>query len=121
MAEDLRPEIADVEAEDGALAHRAVAPRRGPHPAVGAERDAPDRRQPAAEIRVLAVKLDARIESADRRERVAADREVPPVENRADAQQMVDERVRRRRDEEVVRADQRAGRSDPSRRSDTDR
>ena len=38
MAQDLRPEVADVDAEDRRLPHRAIAARRRPDPAVLAQR-----------------------------------------------------------------------------------
>src|SRR5262245_344067 len=79
MPQNLGPEVADVKAEHGALAHRAVSPRRGPHPAVTGQFNPSDRCQPAAKVGVLAVELEALVESADLGERFAAHREVAAV------------------------------------------
>ena len=99
MAQDLGPEIPDVQAEDLALAHRAIAPRGRPDPALAGDVDRPERRQPAPEIRVLAVKLDRAIEPADAVERIPPHREVAAVEDGAGADEVVHEHVRRRRDD----------------------
>ena len=50
MAEDLRPEVPDIETADPPLPHRAVAARRRPHPALPRQLDRPQRRQTPAEI-----------------------------------------------------------------------
>ena len=71
MVEQLRHEVADVEAEHRAFAHRGIAQRRGVEPAVVAERDAAIGKKAAAQIGVLTVELDALIETAD-----AVDREL---------------------------------------------
>src|SRR5579871_853766 len=107
VPQDLGPEVSHVQAEDGPLAHRTIPPRRRPHPALAAHDDAAERRQAAAEVRVLAVELDRRVEAADARERVAPHREVAAVEDRAEPQRRVHDQMRRRRDEPVVQPDER--------------
>src|SRR6185295_11040306 len=57
--------------------------------------------QAAAEVGVLAVKVDGGVEAADALERLAADGEIAAVEDRADAQQVLDEQLRRGREREV--------------------
>ncbi len=85
MTEQLRREVPNVEPEHRPIAHRHEPPRRGVQVTVVAQGDLPDGVQPAAKIRVFAVELDGRVESADRLERLAPDREVAAVEDRADA------------------------------------
>src|SRR5215470_1017640 len=58
MTQDLRPEVAHVETEHAAFAERQIAARRRPDPAVEADRNRTDRREPPAEIGVFAVELD---------------------------------------------------------------
>ena len=106
VMQNLRREVADVETEDRALPHRHVAARRGVEVAVVEEADASDGKQPPADVGVLAVKLDRGVEPADARQRVGADGEVAAVEDRADAQDVFDEQLRRRRQREVVGADE---------------
>ena len=62
----------------------------------------------APQVGVLAVKLDAGIQAADALERGTAHGEVAAVEDRADPQQGLDQRLRQRRHGHVVGADQRA-------------
>jgi hypothetical protein len=56
--QQLRSEVAHVEAEDRALAHRHIAPRRGVEVAIVVQPDAANREQPAADVGVFAVKFD---------------------------------------------------------------
>src|SRR5262249_27222367 len=113
VPEDLRPEVAHVQPADFTRAHRAVAARRRPHPAVPAERDASDGGEAAAEVRVLAVELDGAVEAADPRERILTNGEIAAVENGADAERLVDAPVRRRRHHHVVHPDERGAAAMP--------
>ena len=106
VVQDLRREVADVEPEHRALPHRHVAARRRVEVAVVTEPHRADGEQPPAEVGVLAVELDRGVEPADALERVAPDGEVAAVEDRADPQDVLDEQLRRRRQREVVGADQ---------------
>ena len=106
MVKDLGREVADVEPKHRALPHRHVAARRGVEVAVVKEADASDGEEPPADVGVLAVKLDRGVEPADARQRVGADGEVAAVEDRADAQDVLDEQLRRRRQREVVGANE---------------
>ena len=113
MPQDLGPEVAHVQAEHLPLPHRHVAPRRRPHPAVAAHDDGPDRGQPAAEVCVLAVELDAAVEAANLRQRRGPYREVAAVENGAHMQHLVQQHMGWRRHEPVVGPNQRAPRPVP--------
>ena len=104
--QDLRHEIADVEAEHRAFAHRDVPPRGGMQPAVMEETDLPHGKQPAPKVRVFSVELDRRVEAADRGQRLAPHGEVAAVEDRPDAQQMLDEELRGGGQRDVVCANQ---------------
>ena len=93
--------------DDGAGAHRPVAAGRGVHVAVGMQLDRSQGVQPAAEVGVLAVELDARRRSrgsppAPWPGRRSCRRRTPPA-----AQHVLDQQVRGRPDREVVGADQR--------------
>ena len=78
MVDGLPPEVAHVEAEHLAAPERLVAPRGGIDVAGVVELDPPDRGQAAPEVGVLAVELDRGVEAADRLERRAPQRELPP-------------------------------------------
>src|SRR5262249_20071726 len=104
VPEDLRPEVSNVQPEHRSLAHRAIAARGRPDPAVAAQRDAADRRQPPAEVRVFAMELDRTVEAADLGERVASDGEVAAIQNRADPERVVQQNVGWGRHAPVVRA-----------------
>src|SRR6185436_4926250 len=106
VMQDLGREVANVETKDRALPHRQVAARRGVEVAVAKEAHASDGEQPPSDVGVLTVKLDRGIESADASQRVCADGKVSTVEDRADTQDVFDEQLRRRREREVIGADE---------------
>ena len=106
MAQNLRPEISHIETYDLSLPHRAIAPGRCPDPTIPAHLDRAARRQAAAQIRVLAMEFDATVEAADRGEGVSPDREISAIQDGADPERVVYQRMRRRRDHEVVRTNQ---------------
>src|SRR5580704_13417515 len=113
VSENLRPEVPHIQTEDVALPHRLIPARRGPHPAFAADVDATETCQPPAKVGVLAVKLDRAIETVDSCQRLAPDREVAAVEYRADLKCVVHEEVCWRRDEHVVRTEERSPASVP--------
>src|ERR1700722_6608903 len=113
VSEDLRPEVPHVQTEHSALPHGSIPARRGPHPAFTADVDATDLCQPPAKVGVLAVKLDRAIEAVDSRQRLAPDREVAAVEYGANLKRVVHEEVGWRRDEHVIRTEQRTPASVP--------
>src|SRR5262245_2206065 len=104
VPQDLRTEVPHVQSKYLSLAHRAISTCGGPDPAAAIDDDAADRSQASAEIGVLAMEVDRRVESADAHERVASDREIAAVEDRANAQGVVHDQVRRRSDAPVVYA-----------------
>ena len=121
MEEDLGAEIPDVEAEHLSAPHRLVAARGREDPARLPQPHAARFRDAAREVRVFAVKLDRRVEAADGLERIAPDGEVSAVEHGAEAEHVLREHVRQRREAVVVHADEHAARRCPSRRNGTDR
>src|SRR5882672_9994531 len=104
VAQDLGQEIPDIQAEDLAFAERAISARGRPDPALARHMDRTKRGQAAAEIRVFAMEFDRPIEPADAIERVRSNREVPAVEDGTGADEVMDDDVRWRRDDRVVRA-----------------
>jgi hypothetical protein len=76
MAEDLGPEVSDVERKDRARPHRTVAARRRPHPALAAQRHPANISEPSSEVRVFTMKFDPLIEAADLRQCRGADGEI---------------------------------------------
>ncbi len=70
------------------------------------ETDLPHGKQPAPKVRVFSVELDRRVEAADRGQRLAPHGEVAAVEDRPDAQQMLDEELRGGGQRDVVCANQ---------------
>ena len=97
-----------VEAEHLAAAHGLVAARGGEDPARLPQPHAACLRDAAREVRVFAVKLDRRVESADGLQRIAPDGEVAAVEHGAEAEHVLREHVRQRREAVVVHADEHA-------------
>ena len=71
VEEDLGAEVSHVEAEHLAAPHRLVAARGREDPARLPQAHAARLRDAAGEVRVFAVKLDRRVEAADRLERIA--------------------------------------------------
>jgi hypothetical protein len=59
-----------------------------------------------AEVGVFAIELDCGVEAAGLMQRVTPHREVAAVEDGTNAQQMLDEELRERREREVVRPDE---------------
>ena len=80
VAQQLRCEIADVEPEHGGLSHRDVPPRGCLEKTVAVEAHLAHLEEPAAQVRVLAVELNRRVESPNAIERVSAHCEVAAVE-----------------------------------------
>ena len=90
------------------LPHRLVAARRRVDEAARRQHDRADLREPAPDVRVLAMKLDGGVEAADRLERIPVNGEVPAVEHRPHAQHALGQEVRRRGEGVVVEANQQA-------------
>ena len=89
MVQDLRDEVPDVEPEDLALPHRDVPARGRVEIAVVEQADLADDEEPAAKVRVFAMKLDRRVETANQLERLAANREVAAVEDGPDSEDVL--------------------------------
>src|SRR5262245_37458198 len=107
MTQDLGPEIANVKTKHLPLPHRAITARRCPNPAPARQHDRTERRQPPGQVRILAVELDGLVEAADACERIPADGEIAAVKNRAETKAVMNQDMGGRRDDEVVRANQR--------------
>src|SRR5262249_41939123 len=108
VPQNLGPEVPNVERKHPSLPHRHVSPRGCPHPAAAGHPDATDRGEPSPEVGVFTVKLDRPIEPSDARERVRPHREVAAVQNRTDAECVMNEHMRRRRNQDVVEPDEHA-------------
>src|SRR5688500_8354483 len=108
MAQQFGREVPDVEPEDGPLAHRHVAARGRVQEAVVAEPYLSELEQPPADVGVLTMELDRRVEAADRVERFPAHREVAAVEDGADAKHVLDEQLRGGGEREVIGANEQA-------------
>src|SRR6185503_4868055 len=76
-------------------------------PAVRADVDAADCGQPPPQVRVFPVEFNRAVEPADLLQRLAPDGEVAAVEDRAAVQRPVYEKMRRRRNRQVVGANER--------------
>src|SRR5215467_1497348 len=106
VPQNLGPEVPYVERKHPPLPHRHVAPCGRPYPAPGRHPDTADRRETAPEVGVLTVKLDRAVEPPDACECVRPHREIAAIQDRADTECVMDEHVRRGRDQDVVEANQ---------------
>src|SRR5258708_26399437 len=93
VPEDFRPEVPDVQIEHRSLAHRPVAPRRGPHPAARIQIHEADGRQPSAKIRVLPMEFDAAVETSNAPQPLSSPGEVPALQNRPQSARRMHQRT----------------------------
>src|SRR5688572_33503086 len=91
VAQQLGREIAHVQADHGPLPHRNEAPGGGVQEAVVEQADLTGGEEATAEVGVLSVKFNRRVEAVDALERFAADGEIAAIEHRADPRQLLDQ------------------------------